>query len=357
MVPPVVPPVPPPLPGQAAPRPPPVPQPPSRPAPPPVPKPPSTPAPGAADKESQDKQKEAEKDKDTGEKKEEKKEEDTIAKLDAGKLDAQSALSAFLQETSQLERQQEVKRILGAFKLNPLEVLNVPWNATAQEVNKAYRDLSLLVHPDKFPEDQREEAQNAFNMLTAAKNDLLDEKKRAALNELVIQARAQVVEEKQKEWRKEQKRKMVELRAKDPLAPLPPEEPCPDPTTMPGFEERVKAVLKELLIDKEWRTRQLLKLAAQEEALAAKAKQEREEEEKKKLTAEQEWEAGREARVAGWRDWLAGKGPGGRKRLRQPRMPKPLAEDPERTYIKRLKRPGGQLGAGDRPPNEDDDRD
>lgn len=255
-----------------------------------------------------------------------------------------------------MERQAEVKRIANSFKLNPLEVLGVPWNATTQEVNKTYRDISLLVHPDKFPAEQRDEAQAAFNMLTAAKNDLLDEKKRGQLTELVVQARAKVVDEKQKEWRKEQKRKLVEMRAKDPTAPLPPEEPVPDVTVMPDFEEKVAVTLKELLIDREWRTRQLLKLAAQEESLAAKAKQEREEEHKVKQTVEQEWESGRENRVAGWRDFMKGKTPGGRKRLRQPRMPKLLSEDPERTYIKRLKRAGGLLGAGDRPmDNEDKD--
>lgn len=66
---------------------------------------------------------------------------------------------------------------------------------------------------------------------------------------------------------------------------------------MPEFDNLVKAQTKELLIDRffvcscsfaecfihrEWRTRQLLKMAAQEEGLAAKVKEEKEAERKAK---------------------------------------------------------------------------
>jgi len=265
-------------------------------------------------------------------------------------------LTGFLNEATDIERKSEVERIIKAFKLNPLEVLNVAYNATAVEVTKAYRDLSLLVHPDKCPEF-KDDAQKAFTILTAAKTELLEEQKRGVLNDIVIEARKKVVEAFEKELKKSKKKEISDLKIKDPLAVITPEmEAIPDVTKMAEFDELVKAQTKELLIDREWRTRQLLKMAAQEEGLAAKNKEEKDVQKKAKEQTDQEWEQNREKRVGSWRDFMHGKTKGGTKRLRAPRMPKLTAEDPNKSYIKRVKTGSGAIGARPGEKDEEDER-
>lgn len=50
-----------------------------------------------------------------------------------------------------VDRDNEVVRILQAFKLNPFEQLGITFDATAGDIRKAYRKLSLLVHPGASP--------------------------------------------------------------------------------------------------------------------------------------------------------------------------------------------------------------
>ncbi len=45
-------------------------------------------------------------------------------------------------------------RILWAFKLNPFEKLNLRFDATYEDIRKAYRRISLAVHPDKCKHPQ-----------------------------------------------------------------------------------------------------------------------------------------------------------------------------------------------------------
>jgi DnaJ family protein C protein 8 len=223
-------------------------------------------------------------------------------------------------------------------------------------VNKQYRDLSLLVHPDKFSPEDRPEAEKAFTILTAAKNELLDEGKRGFLNELIKQAKEKVVTAKDAEFKAERKKEIADLKAKNPQAQIP-EKAIPDWEKQAGFEDATKQQLKELLIDREWRTRQLLKMAGQEEQIAAKVKEEKDTEKKAKEQTEQEWEANREKRVGSWRTFAAGKTPGGKKRLRQPKLPRLTAEDPNKSYIKRLKSKNGSIGTKeDDEDNEDGKR-
>ncbi|KAJ0084854.1 hypothetical protein Patl1_30229 [Pistacia atlantica] len=67
-------------------------------------------------------------------------------------------LKSFFAEVSEVERDNEVLRILSCFKLNPFEYLNLPFDATPDDIKKQYRKLSLLVHPDKCKHPQAKEA-------------------------------------------------------------------------------------------------------------------------------------------------------------------------------------------------------
>ena len=80
----------------------------------------------------------------------------------------------FFKEVREVDRDNEVLRILGAFKLNPLEQLGLRFDATPEDVKRQYRKASLLVHPDKCKHPQ---AQDAFEVLGHAHKQMQDETK------------------------------------------------------------------------------------------------------------------------------------------------------------------------------------
>jgi len=246
--------------------------------------------------------------------------------------DAHKALATFIRAETELERKGEVQRVLTSFKLNPFDVLNLHVDATTKEIEKHFRTLSLLVHPDKFEPEYRETAEKAFSILNSAKNELMDENKRGQLTDMATEARQKLITEHEKAWKRKWKEEVKVAKAKDPNAEIELKD-APDITLEHDFPMKVRDQLKELLIDREWRTRQLLKEAAKAEGLAAQEKEEKQRVREEKEKTEKDWEDGRERRVHNWRDFMGAK-KGKRKLLRPPKI---LEEDPERTFIKRLK--------------------
>jgi DnaJ family protein C protein 8 len=107
------------------------------------------------------------------------------------------------EEASLLTREQEVERVLKAFKLNPYEILDLPFGKQTttdmiresslvsqyvfmtlaereNEPGKSYRKRSLLIHPDKFKHDRGIEA---FDILKKAETELNDGEKRKCVND------------------------------------------------------------------------------------------------------------------------------------------------------------------------------
>lgn len=66
---------------------------------------------------------------------------------------------------------QQIDRLLRPgstyFNLNPFEVLQIEPEATVEQIKKRYRQLSILVHPDKN-QDNKDRAQKAFDIITRA---------------------------------------------------------------------------------------------------------------------------------------------------------------------------------------------
>lgn len=72
----------------------------------------------------------------------------------------------------EVDRDNEVNRILGAFKLNPLEQMGLHFDATQEEAKRQYRKVSLLIHPDKCKHPL---ATAAFEILGHANSQLANE--------------------------------------------------------------------------------------------------------------------------------------------------------------------------------------
>ncbi|CAH2221791.1 dnaJ homolog subfamily C member 8 [Pelobates cultripes] len=131
--------------------------------------------------------------------------------------------NTFYAEVKQIEKRdsvltskQQIDRLIrpgsSYFNLNPFEVLQIDPEVTDDEIKKRFRQLSILVHPDKNQDDP-ERAQKAFEAVDKAYKCLLDpEQKKRALD--VIQAGQEYVEhivkERKKQLKKEGKSLIVE---------------------------------------------------------------------------------------------------------------------------------------------------
>jgi DnaJ family protein C protein 8 len=59
-----------------------------------------------------------------------------------------------------------IKRLLNSNFINPYEVLLLKPDASEEEIKKQYRQLSLLVHPDKCQEENAADAFHGIYILT-----------------------------------------------------------------------------------------------------------------------------------------------------------------------------------------------
>ncbi|XP_020519804.1 dnaJ homolog subfamily C member 8 isoform X3 [Amborella trichopoda] len=117
-------------------------------------------------------------------------------------------LKDFLAEVSEVERDNEVARILSCFKLNPFEHLNLPFDSAPDDVKKQYRKISLLVHPDKCKHPQ---AKEAFAALAKAQQLLLDQQEREYLLIQINSARDELRAKRKKQLKKDTASKLKSL--------------------------------------------------------------------------------------------------------------------------------------------------
>ncbi|XP_047952660.1 dnaJ homolog subfamily C member 8-like [Salvia hispanica] len=108
-------------------------------------------------------------------------------------------LKKFFSEVSEVERDNEVSRILSCFKLNAFEYLNLPFTSSVEDVKRQYRKLSLLVHPDKCKHPQ---AKEAFGALAKAQQLLLDQQERDYILNQVNAAREELRAKRKKQLKK-----------------------------------------------------------------------------------------------------------------------------------------------------------
>ena len=62
----------------------------------------------------------------------------------------ESTSSSDMQRESVMEELNRLAKLTGMGSIKPYEVLGVPVEATRSEIKRAYRRLSLMLHPDKI---------------------------------------------------------------------------------------------------------------------------------------------------------------------------------------------------------------
>ncbi|KAK2834182.1 hypothetical protein Q7C36_014883 [Tachysurus vachellii] len=210
------------------------------------------------------------------------------------------AFQTFYTEVKQIEKRdsvltskQQIDRLLrpGAtyFNLNPFEVLQIDPEATDEELKKRFRQLSILVHPDKNQDDP-DRAQQAFEAVDKAYKLLLEpEQKKRAVD--VIHAGKEYVEHEMI-----QKRKQLKKEGK----PIVIEEDDPEMFRQAVYKQTMK-LFAELEIKRKEREAK--------EMHERKRQREEEIETQEKAKREKEWqknfEDSRDGRVDSWRTFQA----------------------------------------------------
>eukprot|EP00483_Globobulimina_turgida_P006001 UN06011 len=106
------------------------------------------------------------------------------------------AVRDLVKDVNNTQRENEIKRILKALKINPIQILQISLDLDEKNIKKQYRKLSLLVHPDRCPEYLKENAQRAFTMLNNCKKDLESKDFVIKLKHQINEARRRVIERK-----------------------------------------------------------------------------------------------------------------------------------------------------------------
>jgi len=227
---------------------------------------------------------------------------------EASEEERDADLAAFLQEVHTLI-EMEPEKMTGTqhidrlfrpgskyFNMNPFEVLGLDWDADPDSVKKAYRRMSVQVHPDKNPDNPL--ADQAFQIVKAAA-DRLDDEERLAFCQRICKAANDAVERKKVTAKKKKRKENAETGSIDDSVAE------DDPHK---FKMAVKIMISRMFAEFEQRKKQLetkdkeMKKAAQEQ----QAEKEFMDALKKKEDAL--WEKSRQKRVNSWRNWSSSGG-------------------------------------------------
>ncbi|KAK0064536.1 dnaJ subfamily C member 8 [Biomphalaria pfeifferi] len=210
----------------------------------------------------------------------------------------EAAFSEFYDEVKAIEKRdsvltskQQIDRLTrpGAtyFNLNPYDVLQIDPDTPLSEVKKKYRQMSILVHPDKNPDDL-DRSQKSFEAVNKAYKTLENEEGLKRCKEIVEEAKTRTDE-------------MIRLKKKQLKKEGKPQEVPED--DLDKYKHAIYVHTCKLFADLE-RLRQERETKDMHDR-KRKAEEEAAEEEKKKM--EKEWqknfEESRTGRVDSWRTW------------------------------------------------------
>eukprot|EP00775_Hariotina_reticulata_P002209 gene2209-2524_t len=259
----------------------------------------------------------------------------TAARPDDSKpsMDEELLLKEFFSEMKDVDRDNEVNRILWAFKLNPFEQLNLRFTATPEDIRRQYRKISLMIHPDKC---KHEQAAAAFDVIGQAQKQLLDDEKREDLWKVLEMAREEVRKDRTKETKNDTTIELAALLHDKGKEGVQEQYEQTD-----DFHERWKLKARDMMAKSEWRRRRLAKRLKDETARAKEETALARDNAKRQKEHEKQWESTRDSRVGSWRDYMkkgSSKGGGHIK------PPKAKTFDEDKTYVQR------PVGEQHRPP-------
>ncbi|ORY13502.1 DNAJ domain-containing protein [Clohesyomyces aquaticus] len=188
----------------------------------------------------------------------------------------------------EFDKDAEIARILGVFKLDAYGILDLQPGVPESDIKKVYRNKSLLIHPDKTPNPL---APEAFDRLKKAQTVLMDEKQRLILDEAIADARMLTMRDKK--LTKDDEEVKGEEFAK-------------------AWREKIKWVI----MDNETRKMKQMKAAMREEGRQQRKEEEELAERKRKRDQDQAWEKTRDERISNWRDFQKGGGPKKKKKMK-----------------------------------------
>lgn len=198
---------------------------------------------------------------------------------------------------SKLTPKQQIERLLRPGctyrNLNPYDVLQIDPELDLEEVKRKYRRLSILVHPDKNPDD-KDRAQNAFDAVRKAYSLLEDEKTRKKCFEIVEEARGRTgmnMEEKRRKKRKDAVSKGLPPTGENIRI----EEDDPE-----KYKHAVAILTMKLFADLERRRRELENKISTDAAKTREAQVEAEEKRSIEKEFSKNWEDSRQGRVNSW---------------------------------------------------------
>lgn len=202
-------------------------------------------------------------------------------------------LRAFYADMKEVDRENQVNKVLGAFRLNPYEMLGIRFDVSLDDIPRAYRKVSLAVHPDKC---RHPRAKEAFEIIGHAQKELLDPEKKARLDLMLQTAKEAVISD----WKKAAKsdpasQVAVALHGLDSVLR----------TWMnsDAFHEAWKTKGRDVLANIEWKKRKMTKRIAEETERAKEETKKRKEELKEARNTEKKWDATREDRIDSWRSF------------------------------------------------------
>ncbi|KTW27082.1 hypothetical protein T552_02574 [Pneumocystis carinii B80] len=191
-------------------------------------------------------------------------------------------------EDAEYAKDQEIERILNAFKLDAYSVLDLQPGVSTSNIQNAFRKKSLLIHPDKT---KNPKAPDAFDRLKKAESELMDPKIRERLDTAFATARRMLIQERK--WTLDHPELDTE-----------------------AFQLDVREKTKSVLIDDELRRRKARQIQMAEEGREKKRLEDEAEERKRKKEYDKAWEENRENRINSWRKFQK-VGPCKRKKQKQ----------------------------------------
>ncbi len=179
--------------------------------------------------------------------------------------------------------QYHINRIINTKFINPYEVLELPFDSNDTQIKRKYKELSLLIHPDKCKE---EKASDAFHIIDEAFKTLMNEDKKQYFKRILRESKERV------EMKREKENKLRRAKGLNFL---------PQDTFDDEVREMMKVIIQEIEDKKAYSEKMKFAYKKRERDLEEAEKEKEEREMKKK----KEWDNYRDKRVKNWNRFKA----------------------------------------------------